>query len=318
MSRSSDRSRKVGVRIGIALPQYGTVVTPDTIKLVALEAEKMGLASLWVSDRLLLPTNPRDTWDGEPWPEMFMTVYDPIEMLTWVASMTKTVKLGTSVLSSLFQNPVTLARRFATLDRLSNGRVIAGLGQGDFKDEFAAAGVPHSRRGRGFGEFVEAVRACWGPDPVSYSGLFYRIPESRIGPKPVQPSGIPLLLGAFEPKALERAARIGDGIMPATGGRASLEKLGKDVDTFRSMARGAGRDPEKMMIILNAHPRMSETRTPGPRGLLSGTPEEVADDLPGIEKLGIHHIFFDLNYPAAIPIETQLVLLRKLMKLVST
>ena len=283
---------------------------------VALEAEKMGLASLWVSDRLLLPINPRDTWDGEPWPEMFTTVYDPIEMLTWVASRTETVKLGTSVLSSLFQNPVTLARRFATLDRLSNGRVIAGLGQGDFKDEFAAAGIPHSRRGRGFGEFVEAVRACWGPDPVSYSGLFYQIPESKIGPKPVQPGGIPLLIGAFEPKALERAARLGDGIMPSTGGKASLEKLAKDIDTFRRMARGAGRDPEKMMIILNAHPRMSETRTARPRGLLSGTPEEVASDLPGIQELGINHIFFDLNYPATIPVETQLTLLRKLMKLV--
>ena len=316
MSRSSHRSAKHGIEIGIALPQYGKVVSPESITRVALEAEEMGLASLWVSDRLLLPTKPRDTWGDEPWPEMFSTVYDPIEMLTYVASRTKTVKLGTSVLSSLFQNPVTLARRFATLDRLSGGRVIAGLGQGDFKDEFEAAGIPRSRRGRGFGELVEAVRACWGPDPVSYSGLFYQIPESKIGPKPVHPSGIPLLIGAFEPKALERAARIGDGIMPSTGGRASLEKLGKEVETFRSMARGAGRDPEKMMIILNAHPRMSETRTAGPRGLLSGTPEEIADDLPGIEKLGIHHIFFDLNYPANIPVETQLVLLRKLMKLV--
>src|SRR5215472_2471463 len=129
MSRSSIRPADRGVSIGIALPQYGTVATPEAIMHVALEAEKMGLASLWVSDRLLLPTNPRDTWDGEPWPEMFTTVYDPLEMLTWVAARTRTVKLGTSVLSSLFQNPVTLARRFATLDRLSGGRVIAGLGQ---------------------------------------------------------------------------------------------------------------------------------------------------------------------------------------------
>lgn len=316
MSRLSDRSDKHAVEIGIALPQYGTVVSPESIMQVALEAEKMGLASLWVSDRLLLPTKPRDTWDGEPWPEMFTTVYDPIEMLTYVASKTKNVKLGTSVLSSLFQNPVTLARRLATLDRLSGGRVIAGLGQGDFKDEFAAAGIPRSRRGRGFGELVEAVRACWGPDPVSYTGLFYQIPESRIGPKPVQPGGIPLLIGAFEPKALERAASIGDGIMPAIGGRASIEKLAQDVETFRTMTKSAGRDPKKMTIILNAHPKMSEERAPGPRGLLSGTPEEIADDLPRIEKLGIHHIFFELNYPAKIPVETQLRLLRKLMKLV--
>lgn len=178
MSPSSDRYGKDGVQIGIALPQYGSVVSPEAIMHVAVEAEKMGLSSLWVSDRLLLPTNPRDTWDGEAWPEMFTTVYDPIEMLTWVASSTKTVKLGTSVLSSLFQNPVTLARRFATLDRLSNGRVIAGLGQGDFKDEFAAAGIPRNRRGRGFGEFVEAVRGLLGSGPCQL--LWAVLSDSRV------------------------------------------------------------------------------------------------------------------------------------------
>jgi len=318
MSQALSRSDEHSVAVGIALPQYGNVVSPEAITHVALEAEKMGLASLWVSDRLLLPTDPRDPWDGEPWPEMFTTVYDPLEMLTYVASKTRTVRLGTSVLSSLFQNPVTLARRFATLDRLSGGRAIAGLGQGDFKDEFAAANIPHNRRGRGFEEFVQALRAVWGPDPVSYSGKFYQIPKSKIGPKPVQPNGIPLLIGAFAPKALERAARISDGIMPVPGRSTTLEKLGQELESFRSMVRSAGRDPEKTMIILNVHHKMSETRTAGPRPVLSGTPEEIADDLPEIEKLGIHHIFYDLNYPAAIPLETQLLLFRKLMKLVKS
>ncbi len=167
-----------------------------------MEAEKMGLASLWVSDRMLLPTKPRD-----------------------------------SVLSALFQNPVTLARRFATLDRLSGGRAIAGIGQGDFRDEFQAANIPLKRRGKGFEEFVLALHAVWGPDPVSFSGKFYTIPESRIGPKPAQSGGIPLLLGAFEPKALERAARIADGIMPAAGRNTTIEKLGQDLNGFRDMAR---------------------------------------------------------------------------------
>jgi alkanesulfonate monooxygenase SsuD/methylene tetrahydromethanopterin reductase-like flavin-dependent oxidoreductase (luciferase family) len=135
---------------------------------------------------MLLPTKPKETFDGYPWPEIFATVYDPIEMLTFVAGRTGKVKLGTSVMSALFQNPVTLARRFATLDRLSDGRAIAGIGQGDFRDEFEAANVPIRRRGRGFEEFVKAMRAVWGPDPVSFTGDFYNIPESRIGPKPVQ------------------------------------------------------------------------------------------------------------------------------------
>src|SRR5213594_2582030 len=113
----------------------------------------MGLGSLWVSDRLLLPTRPKASFDGDPWPEIFATVYDPIEKLTFVAVRTRRVKLGTSVLSALFQNPVTLARRFATLDRLSGGRVIADIGQGDFRDEFEVANVPIKRHKRGFKEF---------------------------------------------------------------------------------------------------------------------------------------------------------------------
>lgn len=278
----------------------------------------MGLASLWVSDRLLLPTKPRDTWDGEPWPDIFATVYDPIEMLTWVASSTKNVKLGTSVLSGLFQNPVTFARRFATLDRLSGGRAIAGIGQGDFRDEFEAANVPLKRRGRGFEEFILAIRAVWGPDPVSFSGEFYKIPESRIGPKPMQPGGIPMLLGAFEPKALERAARIADGVMPAAGRNTTLEKLGQRLNNFRDMVQRAGRDPKKIVAILNVHNAMSDEKAAEPRPLLAGTPKQASDDLPGLKKLGIDHVFYDMNYPAAVPIDIQLRLLRKLMELVKS
>ncbi len=119
MTRSVSRSDESRIALGIALPQYGTMASPETILRVAVEAEKMGLASLWVSDRMLLPTKPKDTFDGDPWPEIFATVYDPIEMLTFVAGRTRKAKLGTSVMSALFHNPVTLARRFATLDRLS-------------------------------------------------------------------------------------------------------------------------------------------------------------------------------------------------------
>jgi alkanesulfonate monooxygenase SsuD/methylene tetrahydromethanopterin reductase-like flavin-dependent oxidoreductase (luciferase family) len=145
--------------------------------------------------------------------------------------------------------------------------------------------------------------------------MFYTIPESRIGPKPVQSGGIPLLLGAFEPKALERAARIADGIMPAAGRNTTLEKLGQHLNGFRDMARRAGRDPEMMTAILNVHNALSDEKISEPRPLLSGTPKQAADDLLGLEKLGIDHIFYDMNYPAAIPIDTQLRLLRNLVEL---
>ena len=105
MPSSISRSNESSVAVGIALPQYGTIASANSILHVAAEAEKMGLASLWVSDRMLLPTRPKETFDGDPWPEIFATVYDPIEMLTFAAARTRKVKLGTSVMSALFQNP---------------------------------------------------------------------------------------------------------------------------------------------------------------------------------------------------------------------
>jgi len=313
---ANSRIDESNIAVGIALPQYGTIASPETILRVAVEAEKMGLASLWVSDRLLLPTRPKETFDGDPWPEIFATVYDPIEMLTFVAARTRKVKLGTSVMSALFHNPVTLARRFATLDRLSDGRAIAGIGQGDFRDEFEAANVPIKRRGRGFEEFARAMRAVWGPDPVSFTGDFYNIPESRIGPKPLQPGGIPLLLGAFAPASLERAARIADGIMPAAGRSTTIEKLRQTINNFRDTVRKAGRDPEEMRWILRVHNPLDERNTTEPRVLLGGTPQQAAKDLPRLKELGIDHIFYDMNHPAQVPIDTQLMLLRKLVRLI--
>jgi probable F420-dependent oxidoreductase len=314
--RAISQSDESNIAVGIALPQYGTIASPESILRVAEEAEKMGLASLWVSDRLLLPTNPKETFDGDPWPEIFATVYDPIEMLTFVAARTRKVRLGTSVMSSLFQNPVTLARRFATLDRLSDGRAIAGIGQGDFRDEFQAANIPLKRRGRGFEEFARAMRAVWGPDPVSFTGDFYKIPESRIGPKPVQRGGIPLLLGAFAPASLERAARIADGIMPAAGRSTTIEKLRQTISDFREMVRRAGRNPDELKWILRVHNSLDEGKAAEPRALLGGTPQQAVNDLPRLKELGIGHVFYDMNHPAQVPIETQLVLLRTLVTLI--
>src|SRR5467141_529053 len=159
------------------------------------------------------------------------------------------------------------------------------------------------------------MRAVWGPDRVSFSGDFYNIPESRIGPKPVQSGGIPMLLGAFAPASIERAARIADGIMPAAGRNTTIEKLSQQLNGFRDMARRAGRNPERMIAILNVHNALSDEKVSEPRPLLSGTPKQAADDLPGLEKLGIDHVFYDMNYPAAIPIDTQLRLLKNLVEL---
>ena len=183
-------------------------------------------------------------------PDYFKSMYDPLETLSYIAPKTERIKLGTSVINALFHVPVVLARRFATLDQLSQGRVIAGLGQGWVKDEFETANIPFQRRGNGFEDYIGALRASWGPNPVQYEGRYYRIVESDIGPKPFHLQGPPLLIGGAAPASLERAARLADGINPLARSWSSLEQIAHE---FPEMVRHVGRDLHAMQMIVRAN-----------------------------------------------------------------
>jgi probable F420-dependent oxidoreductase len=285
------------MEIGIALPHFGPYASREAIIRVAQEAEQMGFGSLWVLERMLRPTHPvpwiggRVAFIDEP----YAISYDPIETLTFAAAKTERIKLGTSVIDALFHVPVTLARRLATLDQFSGGRVIAGLGQGSLEDEFKAANIPMKRRGSGLEEVVAAMRAVWGPDPVSFSGRFYTIPESQIGPKPVQAGGPPIVIGGMSSAAIERAARIGDGYNPVGP---SFPMLEQNINAFRTAARAAGRDPGELMIVVRLNGQAMGPNRP----ILTGTVQEMAEDVAQLRRLGVNHAFLDLNY-APMPVD---------------
>ncbi|MEU8038363.1 TIGR03619 family F420-dependent LLM class oxidoreductase [Streptosporangium sp. NPDC049078] len=204
-------------RIGVSLPHFGPYAGPDAIVAVARATERLGFHAVSVSERLLMPAAPDWTNDAGL-PESH--VWDSLEILTWAAAHTERIRVSTGIVNSIFQSPVILARRLATLDRLSGGRLDAGIGQGGgtmeppyyIPEEFVAAGVPASRRGAGFVEHIAAMRACWGPDPVSHHGRHYQIPSSLVGPKPFGDT-IPLFIGALTRQTIERAARVGDGFI---------------------------------------------------------------------------------------------------------
>ncbi|MFF0637705.1 TIGR03619 family F420-dependent LLM class oxidoreductase [Nocardia sp. NPDC004151] len=204
-------------RIGVSLPYVGPHAGPDAIVAVAQATERLGFHSVSASDRLLIPAGPH--WNNDAGlPESH--VWDSLEVLSWAAAHTQRIRMCTDIVNSIFHSPINLARRLATLDRLSGGRLDVGVGQGGgtrlppfyIPEEFIAAGVPASRRGAGFVEHIAAMRACWAPDPVEFDGEYYQIPLSMVGPKPYA-GKMPLFIGAITRHTIERAARIADGFI---------------------------------------------------------------------------------------------------------
>jgi probable F420-dependent oxidoreductase len=280
------------MEIGLALPTAGPDTSPETIVTVAKEAERLGFAALWTFERLLRPLEKVVLWTGgEPdmLPEFYSSVYEPLETLSHVAAVTERIKLGTAILVAPLHVPVMLARRLATLDRLSGGRVIAGLGQGWQHNEFETANVSSSRKGARTEEIITAMRAVWGPDPVRHDGEFYRIAPSQVNPKPVQ-AHIPVLLAANTPAAVKRAARTADGLIPIT---TSAQELRDVVSLFHDAAREAGRDPEDLTVV-NQVPWPTPV-TPEPIGdgrpFLGGSPRQIAEDLLAARETGVDQVY---------------------------
>jgi probable F420-dependent oxidoreductase len=279
------------MEFGLHLPAAGDPTSPELILRVAQEAERMGLASVWMSDGLLRPVQqPIDFGGGISitMPPESATQCDAIETLAYVAARTSRIQLGTSVIGALFQNPVALARRLATLDLFSSGRLIAGLGQGWVPQAFAVAGVSPARRGAGFEEHIQAMRSVWGPDPVVFDGRFYQIPESQIGPKPVRPGGPQLLAGAATPAAAQRAGRLAIGLHPVLATWEALQGL---TQAFRRAAEDAGHDPAGLPIIARVNGAITG-QPPTPRAPMTGTIDQVSEDLHRLAALGITHVFW--------------------------
>jgi probable F420-dependent oxidoreductase len=285
------------MKAGILLPQTGELATRENVLHIGKEAERVGLDSVWVFERLLWPVNPQTPYGGvpnTPIPVEYQSVLDPLDTLTYVAGNTERISLGTSLIDMFFHNPVTLARRFATLDVLSGGRVIAGLGIGWSKDEFDAAGVPFKQRGARADEYLQALKRIWTDEVVEFKGQFYNIPASKIGPKPMQKPHPPILLGAYTPKTFPRIVNYADGWMPIAG-FAPLEQQQQAINTLRETARKANRNPSDIRIVVLTYPNLldspnsssSQQRMP-----MTGTIDEIGSDIKQIKAMGAEHIIF--------------------------
>jgi len=247
------------MRIGFALPQFGALARRgDQVALFAQRVEDLGADSLWVGDRLLAPVNPVVGYGGgSTIPEVFRAILDPFTLLAVAATATRRVRLGTNVLNAPWYPPALLARALTSIDVISGGRLVAGLGIGWSPDEYAAAGVPMNERGARLDECLDALDLLWTATPAGYQGTYWSVPATHAELKPVQSPHPPVYLAGMTPAAQRRVARRSDGWLPVIRpGAAPFDPaaITGPLGRIRATASELGRDPAAIGAILRVYP----------------------------------------------------------------
>jgi probable F420-dependent oxidoreductase len=184
----------------------GFEATPKAIIAAAVKAEALGFDAVFVNDHIIVDNAPRSA----PW----TNTYDPFVALSFIAANTTRIDLGISVLIVPYRNPVATAKMLATLDRMSGGRLIAGVGVGWNEAEFQALGVPFHERGARTTEYLRIWQACWAPGTVSFDGRFFAFADMHVSPKPSRQPHPPIWVGGMSDAALRRAAAFAEVWQP--------------------------------------------------------------------------------------------------------
>ena len=280
------------MHVGFAVPVSGSWATPQNCARIARRAEALGYSSLWTFQRLLSPLNE----DGPVLAPRYRSVQDPLAVLAHLAGQTETVRLGVAVVNMPYYAPIVLAKLLTTIDHLSGGRLDAGLGIGWLPAELAAAGATTAQRGARAEDYLRCLRAIWTDEIVDYDGDFYRVPRSRVDPKPLQKPHPPVLLGGGAPPALRRAGRLAAGWISSS--QADLTRIDEPIGTVRAAAMDAGRDPSDLRFVCRGVVKVRSTT--GSRAPLTGSLEEIRADLAALARKGVTETFVDLNFDPEI------------------
>jgi len=287
-------------RFSVGLPQLLHDEPADVIRRYATRAEELGFARLWTLDSV-----PGSATSRVP-------LLDGLHCLTTAAAVTNTIGLGIAVIVLAARNPPHLARELATLDQLSGGRLVVGVGVGRSEPTAAGFGLPVGRRARRLREGVEVLRALWADDDASYDGEFFQFTGVTLEPKPMQRPGPPIWFGAGTPPALRRAARMGDGWLGAGSSPSSAfpEQRRILVDALAEAERDADEFPIGKRVYIaveDTEARARERLTPvldgmyAARGLtervaVCGPPEACADQLRALAAAGARELLLNPMY----------------------
>lgn len=279
------------MKFGICLPIRLSLTAQDNVD-IAKSAELLGFDSIWASDHVVMPQRHLGSFS-----EVF---YDPFMLLSFIAAETSTIKLGTSVIILPYRNPVVVAKMVATLDVLSEGRVIFGVGPGWMKEEYDSLSVPYEKRGRRTNEYIQALKELWTSDDPEYDGEFCGFSNIKFYPKPLQKPHPPLFIAGASDYAINRAVSFGDGWQPTW---VSPEDVEEGFSKLKNVANEAGRDlngficsvRNRLDIVSPDHDSKKDNSSEGndPPFLLRGTVSEITELVKQYKSIGVSHMVLD-------------------------
>ena len=270
--------------IGCHLPTQGPVATREALSRFCREAEKHDIASLWVSDHVVFPREKTGQYPGGRFPHSPDTAYlEPVAVLAAAAMVTERARLGSSVFILGHRHPVVMAKMLTTIDALSQGRLILGVGVGWWEEELTALGAPYKQRGRHADEILRIFKTLWKEDHPTFDGEFFRFPDLGFQPKPVQKPHPPIWVGGNSPGAFKRVVTYGDGwhatYLQPPELRASLDRL-------RAAADAAKRPFDSIELSM---------RCAATKGPIKEWREPVVELLVAYKRAGLTHVMLDVR-----------------------
>jgi probable F420-dependent oxidoreductase len=288
------------MQLGVFLPISGRATGPETLREAAQSAEAQGFDAVWSADRVVTPWTIKTSY---PYAENHEFIVPPdrpfldsLTCLAFLAGCTERITLGISVLVLPYRHPLYWARVAASIEQLSKGRLVMGVGVGWMEEEFAALGVPFKERGRMADEQLRILDQLWGEEHASFAGQFYSFDDVAFYPKPIQQPRIPIWVGGEGAAAQKRAGRYGDAWFPYFV-EITTQELRAGFEVARSVAAAEGRDADALRLAVCRPIEVTPEPVTQDESHLRGSPDQLVEALDGYRAIGVEHLALQFMAP---------------------
>jgi probable F420-dependent oxidoreductase len=285
--------RGEAMKLGVFLPVSGRAAVPEVLTEAAQQAERLGFDSVWAAERMVnpwemntrYPYKSNDTWFVPPESPFLET----LTALTFLAGVTSTISLGSAVIVLPYRHPLFTARVATSIDTLSKGRLILGVGIGWMPEEFEALGVTFKDRAGMSEEQLQIFNLLWAQERPQFKGRFYQFDEVAVNPRPVQQPRFPIWIGGESEPAQRRAARHADAWFSYFV-KITARELAARFEQVRAWAAEAGRDPDDVKLCCVRPIDVTDEPVPQEDDTLRGTPEQLVEALRAYQEVGVQHM----------------------------